>query len=501
MAKYLIALDQGTTSSRSLLFDANLNKLDQVQQEFPQHYPEPGWVEHDPEEIWHSQWESLRGLLSRNSLKSGDIAALGITNQRETVVAWDKRSGRALAPAIVWQDRRTAGFCQSLRKRGLEAKVRSKTGLVLDPYFSATKMHWLLRNHEGVRRAAAEKRLAFGTIDSWLIHKLTGGARHAVEVSNASRTLLMDIRSLAWDPGLLKLFGVPAAALPEILDSDGDFGEAVLPGLEGVPIRGVAGDQQASLLGHRCLTAGSLKNTYGTGCFLLRNIGHAYKPPPKGLLGTVAWTLKGNTAYAHEGAVMAGGAVIQFLRDGLGLIAEASQSEALAASLPGNEGVYFVPAFAGLGTPHWDPDARGLVIGLTRGSTRAHLCRAALESIAYQSLDLCRAFGDRGRIRSLNVDGGASRNAFLMQFQADILGAEVRVSESPEVTALGAAMLAGLGSGVIRSTRQLLELKLPRQVFKPAIRAAERNLLVGAWEEAVKRSRGWAGVAGHASSP
>jgi len=490
MDKCIIALDQGTTSSRSILFNSRLEKIDQVQREFVQHFPNPGWVEHDPEEIWDSQWATLRDLIERNGIKPENIAALGITNQRETVVAWDKRTGKPLAPAVVWQDRRTAAYCAALKKKGLEPSVRRKTGLLLDPYFSGGKMHWLLRNDAAVRKAAAEKRLAFGTVDSWLIWKLTGGARHVTEVGNASRTLLMNIGTLRWDPSLLKLFDVPAHALPEILDSDALFGETSLPGLEGVPIHGAAGDQQASLFGHRCFSAGSFKNTYGTGCFLLRNIGTQYSPPPKGLLGTVAWTLGGKTTYAHEGAVMIGGAVVQFLRDGLGLIENAPQSEALAAGLESNEGVYFVPAFAGLGTPHWDPDARGLIIGLTRGTTRSHLCRAALESIAFQSLDLCRAFG--GSIKVLNVDGGASGNRLLMQFQADITGAEVRVNDSPEVTALGAAMLAALGCGLIPSRRDLMKLNLPLHTYKPAMSASRRRELSAQWREAVKRSLRWA---------
>jgi glycerol kinase len=449
----------------------------------------------------------LRELIERNRVKAGDIAALGITNQRETVVAWDKGTGKPLARAIVWQDRRTAAFCQALRKKGVEGAVRRKTGLVLDPYFSGSKMRWLLKNDPAVKAAAAAGRLAFGTIDSWLIYKLTGGKRHVTETSNASRTLLMDLKTLAWDKDLLKLFGVPAAALPEILASDAAFGECAVTGLEGVAIHGAAGDQQASLFGHRCFAPGSLKNTYGTGCFLLRNAGSEPVPPPKGLLGTVAWTLKGKTTYAHEGAVMAGGAVVQFLRDGLRIIADAAESESLAASAPDNGDVYFVPAFAGLGTPYWDPDARGLLIGLTRGTTRAHIARAALESIAFQSLDLMRAFGaaslpgpgpkgGRGpkapRPKSINVDGGASRNRFLMQFQADIAGVEVRVNHSPEVTALGAAMLAALGCGLLASQQDLLKLDLALEPFRPAMAGAESKRLAERWREAVARSRRWA---------
>jgi glycerol kinase len=493
LEKFIIALDQGTTSSRSILYDAALRKIDQVQKEFTQHFPKPGWVEHDAEEIWEAQWETLRQLLERNGVKAENVAALGITNQRETVVAWDKHTGKPLARAIVWQDRRTAAYCQALKRKGAEPAVRRKTGLLLDPYFSGTKMNWLLKQDPQVKKAAAEKRLAFGTVDSWLIWKLTGGNRHVTEASNASRTLLMDVKTRAWDKGLLKLFGVPVESLPAILDSDADFGEAAVPGLEGVKIHGVAGDQQASLFGHRCFSAGTLKNTYGTGCFMLRNIGARYQAPPKGLLGTVAWTLKGKTTYAHEGAVLIGGAVVQFLRDGLKIIDSAALSEELAGSVPGNEGVYFVPAFAGLGTPHWDPDARGLIIGITRGTTRAHLARAALESIAYQSLDLCDAFsGKSGKIKSLNVDGGATANRLLMQFQADILGAEVRVNHSPEVTALGAAMLAALGCGLVRSQQDLLKLDLRLNLFKPAMKPAERKKLVARWRNAVERSKAWA---------
>jgi glycerol kinase len=496
MAWNIVALDPGTTSSRSLLFGAGLRQIDMVQQEFTQHFPAPGWVEHDAEEIWETQWATLRILLERNGLGPGDIAALGITNQRETVVAWDRDTGRPLARAIVWQDRRTAAWCRALKKKkGAEAAIRRKTGLVLDPYFSGSKMRWLLGHDAAVKKAAAEGRLAFGTIDSWLIHKLTGGRRHATEVGNASRTLLMDLRTLAWDESLLKVFGVPASALPEILPSDGDFGQCAIAGLEDVPIRGVAGDQQASLFGHRCFAPGSAKNTYGTGCFLLRNVGRKPVPPPKGLLGTVAWTLKGKTTYAHEGAVLAAGAVVQFLRDGLKLIDAAADSEALAVSAQGNGDVYFVPAFAGLGTPHWDPDARGLLIGLTRGTTRAHVARAALESIAYQSLDLIEAFAAGGKARglkSLNADGGATRNRFLMQFQADIAGLPVRVNHSPEVTALGAAMLAALGAGLIASQEELERLDLGLDTYAPALTPAERKRLRARWREAVARSRAWA---------
>ena len=490
MDKVIVALDQGTTSSRSVLYDRHLTKLDQEQLEFQQHFPKPGWVEHDALEIWTSQIKSLQTLLHRNQLRPVQIAAIGITNQRETVLAWDKQTGKPLGKAIVWQDRRTASACRTLKDKGFDLLVRRKTGLMLDPYFSASKMAWMLKHNSEVKQAAKSKRLAFGTIDSWLIFKLTGGNRHVTDVSNASRTLLMSLKSLKWDSSLLKLFGIPDESLPEILDSDALFGECTLPGLQGVKIHGVAGDQQASLFGHRCFTPGSLKNTYGTGCFLLRNIGTTYTPPPKGLLGTVAWTLKGKTTYAHEGAVLIGGAVIQFLRDGLKIIRTVVESETQAESLVENEGVYFVPAFAGLGTPHWDPNARGLIIGLTRGTTRAHICRAALESIAFQSLDLCQAFG--GKIKTLNVDGGASQNRLLMQFQADITGAEVRANHSPEVTALGVGMLAALGCGLVKSQQDLLKLDLQLNAYKPSMNAAKRKTLVDRWHRAVKRSLDWA---------
>lgn len=492
--KYLLALDQGTTSSRTLLFDEKFRMRGLEQQEFPQHYPKPGWVEHDPESIWQAQLTTLKKVLRTHKPGIQSIAALGITNQRETVVAWDKKTGHALSPALVWQDRRTAGQCETLRQQGLEPELRRKTGLLFDPYFSGTKMQWLLRHHPAVKKAARAGTLAFGTIDSWLIHQLTGGRKHVTDVSNASRTLLFNLKTLNWDPELLKLFGIPRESLPEILPSDGDFGETAIPGLSGLPIRGVLGDQQAALFGHRCFEIGEAKNTYGTGCFLLRQVGPKPLAPPKGLLGTVAWQAEGRMAYAHEGAVLVGGAAIQFLRDGLGIIAKAAESEALARQLEGNEGVYFVPAFAGLGTPYWDPDARGLIIGLTRGTTKAHLARAALEAIAYQSAELCAAFGAKG-VKRLRADGGATANAFLMQFQADMLGTPVEVSGQPEMTALGAAMMAAIGSGMT-TLATLRKIALPGKTYRPGVTAKVRQACLNAWREAVRRSRAWAKVEG-----
>ncbi len=487
--KPILAIDQGTTSSRTLLFDSSFQVLTSAQKEISQHYPKPGWVEHDAEEIWQTQCETLKQVVTQSGLSAKEFGAIGITNQRETVVAWDKNTGRALAKAIVWQDRRTADICQGFRRRGLEASLRRKTGLLFDPYFSATKMAWLLKHNPAVKAAAKAKTLALGTIDSWLLHRLTGGAQHATDVSNASRTALLNLRTLAWDSELLKLFGIPLESLPEVLASDHVFGVTDLPFLKGVPICGMIGDQQSALFGHRCFSPGEAKNTYGTGCFLLRQIGDKPLAPPKGLLTTVAWQVQDQVAYAHEGAVMIGGAAIQYLRDSLGLIANAEESESLAQSLKGNDGVYFVPAFAGLGTPHWDAEARGLLIGLTRGTGRAHIARAALEAIAYQSADLVQAFGKQG-IRLLRTDGGASRNRFLMQFQADILGVTVEASEQPEMTALGAAMLAAVGAGLI-SLKQLRAMSWPQLRYKPHGSAAQRKKVLAGWQAAVKRSRGW----------
>lgn len=492
MKKFILALDQGTTSSRTVLYDTQFIKRDLEQKEFPQYFPNPGWVEHHADEIWESQYKTLKTILGRNKLSTQNIAAIGITNQRETIVAWDKKTGKPLSKAIVWQDRRTTKFCLQLKKNQWESVVSTKTGLLIDPYFSATKMRWMLKNVPAVKKAARTKRLAFGTIDSWLIFKLTGGNVHVTDSSNASRTLLFNIHTLKWDADLLKLFNIPLESLPTVLNSNAHFGTVTIPELSGVEICAVAGDQQASLFGHRCFKSGEMKNTYGTGCFLLKNIGTEYAQPPKGILGTIAWTLNGKTTYAHEGSVMIGGAVIQFLRDGLQLLKTATDSDKLSAELKSNDDVYFVPAFAGLGTPHWDPTARGLIIGLTRGTTRAHLIRSALESIAFQSADLCDSL-HRGRkkIDRLQVDGGASQNNFLMQFQADILGCEIHVNKNYEMTALGIAMLAALGCGLIQSIEDLDKIKLSIKIFKPKMKTALRKSILGKWKNAVARSRNW----------
>ncbi len=460
------------------------------QQEFTQYFPQSGWVEHDADEIWKSQCETLQTLVIRHSLSAKNVKAVGITNQRETLVAWDKVTGQVLHRAMVWQDRRTTERCQSLKKKGLEAGIRQKTGLLLDPYFSATKAEWLLHHSGKVKASAKAGRLALGTIDSFLAFRLTAGKRHVTEPSNASRTLLFNLHTLDWDASLLRLFNIPRHALPEILASDADFGTIDLPFLRGVKIHGMIGDQQAALFGNRCFGVGDIKSTYGTGCFLLKNMGAKPKLPPRGLLGTVAWSLGGKPTYAHEGSVLIGGAVVQFLRDGLGLLSKASDSEGMAESVQGNDGVYFVPAFAGLGTPYWDPNARGLLIGLTRGTSKAHIVRAALESIAFQTEAVFQVFGANRRNR-FRVDGGGSHNRFLMQFQSDILGARVEVSDNPEATALGAAMLAALGAEET-TMGQLKKMTFPTHAFRPMMKAKEREKLIGFWKKAVARSRGWA---------
>jgi glycerol kinase len=461
-----------------------------AQKPFEQHFPRPGWVEHDAEQIWETQIATARSALRKTKLKASSIAALGITQQRETVVAWDSRTGRPLGKALVWQDRRTSERCHALRADGHEPELRRKTGLLLDPYFSATKMEWLLKNRPEVKKAAVTGRLRLGTIDSWLLYRLTQGEVFATEPSNAARTLLFNLPKGEWDGDLLELFGIPREALGEVRDSSSLFGVCKVKGLEGIPITGILGDQQASLFGHRCLREGEGKNTYGTGCFLLRNAGESFTEPPQGLLGTVAWRISGKTTYALEGAVLAAGAAIQFLRDGMGLIRKSSESESLAKSLKGNDGVYCVPAFAGLGTPYWDPDARGLFIGLTRGTTPAHFARAALESIAYQTRDLVEAF-PRSEAKALSADGGATANGFLIQFQADILNQEVFVPAHAEVTAAGAAMMAALGGGLIQDAEELRQLRFPGKRYRPKMKAEEREALYARWREAVARSLHW----------
>ena len=491
---YLLALDQGTTSSRAIVFDGEGRILGAAQKEFRQIYPQAGWVEHDPLEIWATQRGVAAEALERARLSARDIAAIGITNQRETVVLWDRRTGEPVAPAIVWQDRRTAAFCDSLKASGAEQEIRRRTGLLADPYFSGTKLRWLLDHVDGARQRAARGELAFGTIDTWLLWNLTGGRVHATDPSNASRTLLYNIHTGSWDAELLRLLEVPAEVLPEVRPSSGIFGETQ-PDLLGapVPIGGVAGDQQAALFGQACFDPGLAKNTYGTGCFLLMQTGAEAVASRHRLLTTVAWQADGRLEYALEGSVFIGGAVVQWLRDGLGLIRSSDEVEALAASVDDSHGVYFVPAFTGLGAPHWDAYARGTIVGLTRGVTAAHVARAALESIAFQVADVVSAMeADSGlHVAELRVDGGASRNGLLLQFQADLLGVPVVRAAVTETTALGAAYLAGLAVGALGTRQQLARQWKAGARFEPRMGRDEAQARRRQWARAVERARGW----------
>ncbi len=491
----ILALDQGTTSSRAIVFDAAGAIRAIAQKEFTQHFPQPGWVEHDPEEIWATQVAVAGEAIARAGLQARDIAAIGITNQRETTVVWDRASGRPLANAIVWQDRRTAAACDALKARGLEAEVTGKTGLVLDAYFSGTKLAWILDNVPGARAAADAGRLAFGTVDTWLIWKLSGGAAHVTDVTNASRTLLYNIIEDRWDPGLLDLLRVPASMLPEVRASSGVVAETSGNLFAArIPIAGIAGDQQAALFGQRCVTPGMVKNTYGTGCFMLMHTGATPIRSRAKLLTTAASRIGAGREYALEGSVFIAGAVVQWLRDGLGIIRSSADVEPLAASVPDNGGVYFVPAFAGLGSPHWDQYARGTLVGLTRGSGAGHIARAALESIAYQTADVLAAMeSDSGiKLKELRVDGGATRNDTLMQFQADVLGVRVVRPRVQETTALGAAYLAGLGTGYWKSADELSTQWQAERVFEPKMERGKAAALLADWRRAVERSRDWA---------
>jgi glycerol kinase len=494
MPKYVLALDQGTTSSRAIVFDRRGAIVASAQKEFRQIFPQPGWVEHDAGEIWSTQLECAQIALRQAGATSADVAAIGITNQRETVVLWDRASGTPVANAIVWQDRRTADRCAELKERGLEEKIRAKTGLVLDPYFSATKLGWLLDHVPGARARAERGELAFGTVDSWLVWNLTAGREHVTDVSNASRTLLLDLATLDWDDGLLALFGVPRAVLPRVTRSSEVFGTTTLFGGR-IAIAGNAGDQQAATFGQACFTPGMAKNTYGTGAFMLLNVGSAPQPSANRLLSTAGWTLaNGDPAYMLEGSVFVAGAVVQWLRDGLGLFARSDDVEALARQVPDAGGVLLVPAFVGLGAPHWDPDARGTIIGLTRGATKAHVARAALESIAFQSFDVLQAMQrDAAQtLTELRVDGGAARNDLLMQFQADIMGVPVVRPVITETTALGAAYLAGLATGFWSGTDEIASLWTAERKFEPSMSRGRRDELVGEWRRAVDRARHWA---------
>jgi glycerol kinase len=491
--KYILALDQGTTSSRAIVFDRDGRVVAMAQRELGQIYPRPGWVEHDPYELWQSQMETAVEALRRAGLAAGDIAACGITNQRETTLMWERATGRPVHNAIVWQDRRTAAFCDSVREE-FGALVRERTGLETDAYFSASKIRWLLDNVPDARAKAENGEFCFGTVDSWLIWQLTNGRTHATDTSNASRTMLFDIARLDWDGDLLDRFAVPRQILPDVRSSSEVFAEIETPGeLKGIPIAGIAGDQQAALFGQAAFSKGGTKCTYGTGCFLLQNVGERPAVSANRLLSTVGWTIGGRTEYALEGSVFIGGAVVGWLRDALGVIGDSADVERLAASVDDNGGVYFVPAFAGLGTPHWDQAARGLIVGLTRGTGRAHIARAALESIALQTADLLDAVhADSGvELAELRVDGGASRNDLLMQMQADMIQRPVLRPEVTETTALGAAYLAGLAVGFWGSTDEIAGQWKVEKRFDPQMPTGEVEKVRERWNEAVVRSLGW----------
>jgi glycerol kinase len=494
MPDLILALDQGTTSSRSILFDRSARIVAIAQREFTQHFAHPGWVEHDATEIWASQSATIGEVLARAGARAADLIAIGIANQRETTVLGERASGRPVAPAIVWQDRRTAGACERLKALGHEPEVARRTGLRLDPYFSGTKLAWLLEHVPGARARAARGELAFGTIDSWLLWNLCGGV-HLTDVSNASRTLLLDLESASWSAPMLELLAIPPACLPRVVASSLTPQAAPLARLDGVavPVTGIAGDQQAALFGQACFEPGMAKNTYGTGCFLLMHTGAAPVASAHQLLSTIAWQC-GPRSYALEGSVFVGGAVVQWLRDGLGLIGHSSEVEALAAGVPDTGGVYLVPAFTGLGSPYWDPYARGAILGLTRGTTGAHLARAALESIAFQSAELLEAMqADAARpLSELRVDGGATTNGLLMQFQADLLGVPVVRPQVTETTALGAAYLAGLGAGCWRSQAEVAANWRAERCFEPRMSRDEAAGRLRRWREAVSRSRDWA---------
>ena len=495
MAKYVLALDQGTTSSRSILFSRQARIKATAQREFRQIYPCPGHVEHDPEDIWKTQLGTARSAIRKAGAKAADIAAIGITNQRETVVLWDKATGRPIHNAIVWQSRITAPICERLKQRGLEATFRKKTGLVLDPYFSGTKIKYLLDQSKSLRRRAEKGEVLCGTIDTFLLWRLTGGRVHGTDVTNASRTLLYNIHELQWDEELLRILDIPREMLPAVRDSSGIFGETD-PKLFGraIPISGIAGDQQAAMFGQACFRPGMAKNTYGTGCFILLNTGSKAMASERGLLTTIGWSIGGKVTYCLEGSIFIAGAAVQWLRDGLKLIRKAEDIEKLAATERDSGGVYFVPAFVGLGAPYWDPYARGTIVGLTRGTTGGHLARATLESICFQTRDVVEAMqADAGvRLSGLKVDGGASANDGLLQLQADILGVEVQRPVVHETTALGAAYLAGIAVGFWKGLSEVRSNWALEKTFKPKIRPKERRRRYERWKEAVERSRNWA---------
>ena len=490
--KYILSLDQGTTSSRAILFDHAGSIVAVAQKEFPQIFPKPGWVEHDPRDIWSSQAGVAAEVLTKASVGAADVAAIGITNQRETTLVWDRFTGKPIHNAIVWQDRRTAGVCDRLRARKLDKMIRRKTGLVIDAYFSATKVQWILQNERGARERAKAGDLAFGTVDSWLIWNLTGGKVHVTDASNASRTMLYDISKGDWDDELLKLFGVPRSMLPDVRSSSEIYGMTNLLGTP-IPIAGIAGDQQAALFGQACTKPGMAKNTYGTGCFMLMNTGTKRIASKNNLLTTVAWRIGDRTEYALEGSIFIAGAVVQWLRDGLQFFRSASEIEALAAGVSDTGGVYLVPAFAGLGAPHWDQYARGTMVGLTRGTTKAHIARAALEGIVLQVMDVLKAMeADAGiKLKELRVDGGASANDLLMQLQADLLNVPVVRPKVAETTALGAAYLAGLAVGFWKNQADIARQWQVDKRFKPAMKTAARSKITKGWERALSRAKAW----------
>jgi glycerol kinase len=491
---HILALDEGTTSARAIVFDDAGAIRATAQREFKQHYPQPGWVEHDANEIWTAQLAVAVEAIRSAGLTPRDIAAIGITNQRETTVVWDRLTGEPIANAIVWQDRRTAPHCEKLAADGCEPAIRAKTGLVLDAYFSASKLAWILDNVSGARTRAEAGQLAFGTIDSWLIWKLTSGQLHATDSSNASRTMLFNIHTGAWDDELLELFNVPRGLLPEVRPSSGVLGTSTVAGLEGIPIAGIAGDQQAALFGQACTEPGMTKNTYGTGCFLLQCTGERPVESRNRLITTVAWSLNGRLSYALEGSGFVGGAVVQWLRDGLGLIKTAEEVNTLATGVSDSGGVVLVPAFVGLGAPHWDPQARGIIVGITRGTTAGHLARAALEAIALQSADLLDAMHADAEqpVTELRVDGGASRSDLLMQLQADLLGVPVVRPAVTETTALGAAYLAGLAVGVWNSPTEIAAQRRIDRRFEPKMPRDQAESMRAAWQRAVERAKNWA---------
>jgi len=490
--KYVLALDQGTTSSRAIIFDHNGQIMSVAQKEFTQIFPQPGWVEHDPNEIWSSQAGVAAEVTAKFGINGANISAIGITNQRETTIVWNRETGLPVYNAIVWQDRRTAAYCDHLKNEGLTELIRSKTGLIIDAYFSASKINWILNNARGAKKMAAAGKLAFGTVDSWLVWKFTRGKVHVTDVTNASRTMLYNIRTLEWDEELLQIFGIPRNMLPEVKQSSEVYGEtATTIFASKIPISGIAGDQQAALFGQMCIDKAMVKNTYGTGCFMLMNIGDKFIASKNNLLTTLAWKINGKTDYAFEGSIFIGGAVVQWLRDGLGIIKSSAEVEQLAMQAEDTGGVYFVPAFAGLGAPYWDPEARGTIVGLTRGSTSAHISRAAIESIAYQTVDVLKAMeADAGlKIKELRVDGGATANNLLMQFQADLLNCKVIRPKIVETTALGAAYLAGLAVGYWKNVEEIRQQWQSERNFTPDGDPAEVEKAMAGWKRAVSAAR------------